>query len=210
MKYCTHCGNELIEDTKFCSSCGTKTGISNGNVEKPLMFKGESKSLKDKAISFGKNTLQKEVQKKIQDKASNYVKSKFEETFSSNTTQENPTTKTISERQTTENKTISNKNTINKWTWIYLFLNGILVYFGYQSDQVIGVLLFSVLILWIVFFRRKNDKPYNWLVKIILVVQLIFLIALVAEGIEYISYITLLFLGLLVTDLILLFKGNNS
>ena len=48
MKYCTHCGNELIEDTKFCSSCGTKTGISNGNVEKPLMFKGESKSLKDK------------------------------------------------------------------------------------------------------------------------------------------------------------------
>lgn len=210
MKYCTQCGHELIEDAKFCASCGAKTELSNGNVGKPLMFKGESKSLKDKAISFGENALQKEVQKKIQGETSNYVKSKLEESFSSNTIQENPTTNTVSKNQTTENKTISNKNTINKWTWIYVILNGILVYFGHQSDQVIGVLLFSILILGIVFFRRNNDKPYNWLVKIILVIQLIFLIALVAEGIEYISYITLLFLGLLVTDLILLFKGNNS
>jgi hypothetical protein len=210
MKYCSHCGNELIGNTKFCTSCGTKTEISNGKVEKPLMYKHESKSLKGKAISFGKNTLQKDVQKKIQDETTNYVKSKFEETLRSTIQKENPTTSNISEKQNTEEKTVSNKNNINKWTWIYIIINALLVILVSNSDEVMGVLIFSVLILAIVFFRRKKEKPYNWLVKIILVVQLILLVAFVIEGVAYISTITLLFIGLVITNLALLFKGNNS
>ncbi|MBP9600262.1 MAG: zinc ribbon domain-containing protein [Lutibacter sp.] len=209
MKYCTHCGTELTGNTKFCTSCGTKTEMSNGKIEKPLMYKGESKSLKDKAMDFGKKSLQNDFGKQVQDGATNYVKSRLEESFSSNTLKENPTINNISETQTPENQTISKGKTINKWTWIYIIMNALLLILGSKSEEVVGVLIFSVIILAIVFFRRKKEKPYNWLVKIILVVQLIFLVALIAESIEYISFFTLVFMGLLLANLALLFKGNN-
>ena len=137
------------------------------------------------------------------------MKSRLEESFSSNTLKENPTINNISETQTPENQTISKGKTINKWTWIYIIMNALLLILGSKSEEVVGVLIFSVIILAIVFFRRKKEKPYNWLVKIILVVQLIFLVALIAESIEYISFFTLVFMGLLLANLALLFKGNN-
>jgi uncharacterized membrane protein YvbJ len=152
MKYCSHCGKELTENTKFCTSCGTKIEIPK---EKPLQ-------------------------------------------------------KTISKTKTIENNSVSNTKSFNKWTWIYILINILLVILGSQSDDVMGVLIFSVLILVIVFFRRKSEKPYNWLVKIIQVIQCVLLFALIAESIEYISVYTLVFIGMLLANILLLFKGNNS
>lgn len=210
MKYCSHCGNELIGNVKFCSSCGSNIEISKSQVGKPLRYKREGKSFYDNAIDLAKKALQNDLGNRVQNETINYVKNQFEKSPTATIQNEKPTANIISETQTAENKTISNEKTINKWTWIYLILNGLLIYLGHQSDEVIGVLMFSVLILVVVFFRRKSEKPYNWLVKIILVIQLIFLIALIAEVIAYISTITLLFIGLAITNLALLFKGNNS
>jgi hypothetical protein len=210
MKYCSHCGNELIGNIKFCPACGSNTEVLKSKVEKPLMYKRESKSLKENVIDFGKKTLQNDVGKRIQDKTTNYVKSKVEETLSSNASKEKQTIKNISETQTIENKTSSINKSVSKWTWIYIIINVLLVYFGNQSEEVMGVLIFSILILGIVFFRRKKEKPYNWLVKIIMIIQLVLLVALVAESIEYMSFLTLLFVGLLLSNILLLFKGNNS
>jgi len=96
MKYCTNCGNELNENVKFCTSCGNKIEISNKKVEKPLMYKRKSKSLKDKSLDIGKKALQKNVGKSIQDEATKYVKSKLEETPSSKVSIEKEATNIIS------------------------------------------------------------------------------------------------------------------
>jgi len=210
MKYCSNCGHELIGNIKFCPSCGSKNETSKKQVEKPLMYKREGKSLKDKAIDFGKKSMQNDVGKRIQEETTNFVKSKVEESFTTKTPKEKVVKSNITETQTTENKTVSIKNTINKWTWVYIIINGFLVLLGNQSEEVTGVLIFSVLIIGIVLFRRKKEKPYNWLVKIIMVIQLVLLVALAAESIEYMSILTLLFIGLIVANIILLFKGNNS
>lgn len=210
MKYCTNCGNELKGTAKFCSSCGTKIKISNKKVEKPLMYKRESKSLKEKAKDFGKQTAQKNIEKSIQNQATKNVKSKIEESISTNIQKEKHTKNTVSQTQNTDNILLTEKKGINKWTWIYIIINALLVILGSQSDEVMGVLIFSIVIIAIVFFRRKKEKPYNWFVKIIQVIQMVLLFALIAESIEYISVFTLVFIGLLVINIILLFKGNNS
>ena len=203
MSFCSNCGHLLIAQDKFCTSCGSKLF---GEVSKHHLSEYQEKMYKNVVIS-----LKKEGQ--------NFATSKAKEAFSTFTKNqfksiEHP--QAISEVFKPEKRSgnqvkpnVSTASKLNKWTWIYLILNGLLVYLGHQSDQVIGVLIFSVLILGIVFFRRKTEKPYNWLVKILLIIQLVFLVALVAEGIEYISYIIVLFIGLLITDFILLFKGNN-
>ena len=74
-------------------------------------------------------------------------KSKVEESFTTKTPKEKVIKSNITETQTTENKTASIKNTINKWTWVYIIINGFLVLLGNQSEEVTGVLIFSVLII---------------------------------------------------------------
>lgn len=204
MSYCSNCGHSLTGQNKFCPSCGTKV---LGVATKQHLTGYQEKMYKNVAISL-KNEGQNFVTSKAKETLSSYAKNKFKTTES---------TQAISEifkperTDTNEEKaTMSSTKKLNKWTWIYVILNGLLIYLGYQSGEVIGVLLFSILILSIIFLRRKKENPYNWLVKIILVIQLIFLVALIVERLTYISTITLLLIGLLITDLILLFKGNNS
>lgn len=200
MSYCSNCGHSLTGQNKFCPSCGTKV---LGVATKQHLTGYQEKMYKNVAISLKKEG-QNFVTSKAKEALSSFAKDKFKTSES---------TQAISEvfkpERTATNEEKSMKK-LNKWTWIYVILNGLLIYLGYQSGEVIGVLLFSVLILFIVFLRRKKENPYNWVVKIILVIQVIFLVALVVERLTYISAITLLLIGLLLTDLILLFKGNNS
>lgn len=218
MFFCTNCGTTLIQNAKFCPACGTNvlaTKMSKNPVEKHSNENDTGRKIVPKPERGRANNLFKDkAQDFIKEKAQNYVKEKAQGFVSKNSSQSENSTKqsTInnnSQTQNTENKNVSNKNGINKWTWIYIIINALLMILGSQSDKVMGVLIFSVLILAIVFFRRKKEKPYNWLVKIILVVQLILLFALIAESIEYISIFTLVFMGLLLANLALLFKGNN-
>lgn len=200
MAYCTNCGTENKNNSKFCPNCGTEIAVNSD---------------KSRRRPPPKRKMQKGVVKSIQDETKKYVKSKAEESFTSKIPKEKVIKSGISETRTIENKTTvsetaSSKKTINNWTWIYIIMNGLLILLNIQSDEVMGVLIFSVLILGIVFFRRKNEKPYNWLVKIILVVQLVLLLALIIEDLEYFSLVTLLLIGVLITNIILLFKGNNS
>ena len=107
-------------------------------------------------------------------------------------------------------ETSSKTGGITIWTWIYLIINALLVYLGYRIETVLGTLLFSVVVLLLVFLRRDKPKPYNWLVKIILLLQLVYLILVLPEGILYLGINTLLLIALFITNFILLFKGNKK
>jgi hypothetical protein len=61
-----------------------------------------------------------------------------------------------------------------------------------------------------VFLRRSKPNPYNWLVKIILVLQIAYLVFVLQERILYHGINTLLLIGIFITDFILLFKGNKK
>lgn len=37
MKYCTNCGNELLNDAAFCSACGTKQELTEQKPQKDKM-----------------------------------------------------------------------------------------------------------------------------------------------------------------------------
>ena len=205
MSFCSNCGQKLPTQIKFCPNCGTK--ISN-IISKEHQIGYKEKMYKNTVISLKKE-------------GENFIKNKANEAFT--TFAKNKFTATESKRPISEVfkpkrvNTVASKESLpektkkfNKWTWIYIIINGLLLYLGNQSEEVLGVLFFSFFILLMVFLRREKEKPYNWWVKIILVVQLIFLIALVADKFEYVSAITLLFIGLLVSNFILLFKGNKS
>ncbi|MDD3357335.1 MAG: hypothetical protein PHP72_10510, partial [Dysgonamonadaceae bacterium] len=110
----------------------------------------------------------------------------------------------------TNTKPIESQSGINIWTWIYLAINAILIYLGYRNDDVIGVMLFTIVILLLVFIRRNKPKPYNWVVKIVLILQAVVLIAFTLERIEYLNIITLLMIILFLVNLRLIFKGNKS
>ena len=195
MAFCTNCGTNNKNNSKFCPNCGTEIAVDSN---------------KSKRRPPPKRKMQKGVVKGIQDETTNFVKSKLKETLIPKAPIEKLTTNTISETQNAENKTTSNKNTINKWTWIYIIFNGLLILLNIQSEEVMGVVVFSVIILAIVFFRRKKDKPYNWIAKIILIIQLVLLFALIVDDLEYFSLVTLLLIGVFISNVILLFKGNKS
>ena len=210
MSFCTNCGTPHIQNAKFCTACGANLIVrkmDNNSLNKLSDTKDSRRKIVPKPEK-GKasNLFKKQTQDFVKDKAQDFIKDKAQDFVNKNISKPNNKPEPLN---TSEPKYKTPKK-INKWTWIYIIINILLVVLGSQSDEVIGVLIFSVLILVIVFFRRKTAKPYNWLVKIIQVVQCVLLFALIAESIEYISVYTLVFIGLLLANLILLFKGNNS
>jgi DNA-directed RNA polymerase subunit RPC12/RpoP len=203
MSFCSNCGKELALQIKFCPSCGTKIIAT----EAKQYLKGyQEKMYKNTAISL-QRTATKIVQNATKESFSTVAKNIKNALDSSQSTSEIFKPKPANTTKATTQKTAQLNST---WTWIYLILNGLLVYIGHQSDEAIGVLLFSVLILLLVFFRRNAAKPYNWFVKIILVIQLIFLIALIADGLEYVAITTLLYMAILFANFMLIIKGNKS
>ncbi|MBI9040598.1 zinc-ribbon domain-containing protein [Lutibacter sp.] len=204
MSYCSNCGINNPLEAKFCPSCGTKIGIE---ASKKHLSSYKEKMYKNTIIG-----LKNEGKKIVENKAKEVFNSALSK--SKNISEESQSISEVFKATKTFNNEVEEPNSstkkINKWTWIYIIITVLLLYFGNQSEEVIGVLIFSILILGIVFFRRKKEKPYNWLVKIIIGVQLIFLVALVADRLENFSAITILFIGLLITNIMLLLKGNNS
>ncbi|MGJ8743270.1 zinc-ribbon domain-containing protein [Polaribacter sp.] len=199
MAYCTNCGTDNKNNSKFCPNCGTA-------ITEDLK--------KNKRRPPPKRKMKKGVVKSIENEATNSVKSKLKETVAPKTPKSSSPISEVfeSKKKTTTSATelqIEDTNKFNKWTWIYAILNGLLLLLGIQSEEVTGVLIFSILILGIVFFRRKKEKPYNLLTKIVLVLQLLLLIAIIVEDLAYFSVVTLLLIGLFASNIILLFKGNK-
>ena len=115
------------------------------------------------------------------------------------------------------NEIIGNKKNEAKNLLIYYFSLNIPLYIlnsGY--DEIIGVQIFSLIILITFFLRLKKEKLVNWFMKIIFVLQLILIFSIFMTQSEYLFanffsvLITLSLFGIFIINLILLFKGNKT
>lgn len=199
MPYCSNCGTSLNNETKFCPNCGAKIGVN--------LTKKSGKPVKKK--------MQKGVVKSLQNKTSNYVKSKTKEMVLQKPPKENLATNN-SPQIKKEKSDIKTKKDAKNLIVFYILLNILLFSFGQGSDDIMGVKLFSAIILVIYFIRHKKDKPFNWLLKIILGLQLILVFSIFMSQSEYLftNFIsfstTLALLGLFIVILLLMFKGNKT
>ena len=207
MSFCSNCGQKITAQIKFCPACGTKVlGLTSGVTSREYLKGYKEKMYKNTVITL-KNEGKKFVKQKAKEAFSTFTKNKFK---ASKSTQ--PIAETFKPKKTFDYEEKQSDAAISKidiWTWIYIVINAILLYLGNALDEVIGIMLFSVIIILTVLLRRKKPKPYNWLVKIILVLQAVFLIALLADRIEFLGTITLLMAALLLVNFRLLFKGNK-
>lgn len=204
MSYCSNCGTNIPVEAKFCPSCGTKIVLKTANKYltgyKEKMFKNTVMSLKNKGQNFAES--------KVKEALKSFTKEPINVSEKTQSISEvfKPTKKT----ETKQTDSISKAGGITIWTWIYLIISVLLVYNGYRIDTILGALFFSVIVLLIVFLRKFKPKPYNWLVKIILVLQIAYLVLVLPEGILYLGINTLLLIGIFITDIVLLFKGNKK
>jgi len=203
MPYCSNCGASLNNEIKFCPNCGAKIGAN--------ITKKTGKPVKKK--------MEKGVVKSLQKETSNYVKSKIKETVLPKTPNENLATNNnaqIKNIETEDKNVIKNKKTPKNLILFYVLLNILLFSFGQGSDEISGLKFFSVIILIIYFIRHKKEKPFNWLLKIILGLQAILLLSIFMTQSEYLFanffsfLITLSLLGLFIIILVILFKGNKT
>lgn len=190
MAYCTNCGQPLLGQAKFCAGCGTKVlaeqirTYASGYREK--MHKGVEQQLKSNLRSYANAAIKKNISRMAEKGISAAVSAP-------------PITNKVA-------------GGVTLWTWLYLIVNVIIAVRGYHSDQVIGIVFCSLIVLSLVFIRRKKAKPYNWLTKLLLVVQMVIVALILYRHVmdQYFTFISLLFAALLYIDFTLLFKGNKK
>jgi len=204
MSFCTNCGTNYSQEAKFCPSCGTKIISQTSNKYlteyKEKMYKNTVMSLKKEGKSFAEQKAKEALNSLLNKKS----------TISAQTQSTSDVFTPKKKEVYTSSEKESNAGGFTIWTWIYVVINALLVYLGYRIDTILGTLLFSVVILLLIFLRRETPKPYNWLVKIILLLQLVYLILVLPEGILYLGWNTLLLILLFITSIMLLFKGNKN
>jgi hypothetical protein len=188
--YCSQCGNEINSIAKFCPSCGQPVKSTQLASEKPQMYKGQSKSLLDSTSQVLKSQLAGKVVES--------VKAQIKGTPISSS---NPISEGIQQ--------VANTGLDRLGTWSFLILNVLLLFIGYRSDTVMGVVLLSLVFGIFLFLRRKKPYPINWLIKIILILQVLVLLAVIVDSIEYPGVISGLMFLLLGVDLRLIFKKNH-
>ncbi|MCB0472932.1 MAG: zinc ribbon domain-containing protein [Flavobacteriaceae bacterium] len=204
MAYCTKCGSQLPPAAKFCPVCGSQiasVATKGTGGYKQAMYKKAVQKLQSQGEQLVKEKLTETVKKSISQNL------KKEVSFNKNEI-ENFEKSTINTSKPESTKLVSKGLTL--WTWIYLAVNILMVVKYNRSDELMGIAFFSVIVLIVVFIRKSKQKPYNWLVKIILGIQLIFLAALIFERSAYPDLSLLFLIALLLIDLRLLFKGNKK
>ncbi len=116
----------------------------------------------------------------------------------------------------TGNQQVAQKEPRKKWLFVYVVVNILFVIFYSGSEEIKGILIFSVLIFFIYSIRKKKAKPFNIFLKILLGLQIILAVSTIMIQLEYImwsiySLIVLSCLGLLVfVDIKLIFNGNKT
>jgi len=225
MAYCTNCGQPLLGQAKFCAGCGTKVlaeqirSYASGYKEK--MYKGVEQQLKSSLRSYAESTLRKNISR-ITEKGISAVKEASNNTLSDREEAPykiNPKPKEIKTAPIDKKSAPVSESPIDYevqggvtiWTWLYLIVNVIIAVRGYQSYEVIGILLCSFIVLLLVFLRRKKAKPYFWLSKLLIVVQMVVVASILYRHVmnQYFTFSSLLFAALVYIDFTLLFKGNK-
>ena len=204
MQYCTNCGSVLTEGIKFCSGCGEKVSLSSGKSKKP------SKNIPDSP------KMDKGVVKSLKKGVSDYAKSNIKKSITPKIPTEKLKTIHKAEKSDSSNETIG-KNKSAKKLMIYYFLLNIPLYFINTGDnEILGILIFSFLIVISYLFNMKKEKPFNIVMKIILALQIVLMLASVMINLEYffssistiIGIVTCI--ALIYVNVLLLIKGNKT
>ena len=140
--------------------------------------------------------------------------------------QDTPTKKDIAQKipkedhanaeNATSHQQVTQKEPRKKWLLVYVVVNILFVLFNSGSEEITGILIFSVLIFLIYFIRKKKAKPFNSVLKILLGLQMILAVSAIMMRLEYVtssaySLIVVACLGLLVFVAIkLIFNGNKT
>lgn len=228
MAFCTNCGKALGSGVNFCPGCGTRVAAAPPEAKirgyKEKMFKGVEQRLK--------TTLQGQARSAAEKVFSKVTGQEIRESFggkSGNTGRAHPgnTSGNTSGRTSGTSQPVTPEEGlpethgrgVSGWIWIFLLLSillGIAGFISYGNIEAwaygIGrVLALSTVILIGVLFRRKKEKPLNWLFKILLLAQILFLGWILYNRVmgQYFDMSALLMAALLSTDLKLLFNGNK-
>lgn len=201
MPYCINCGNQVDENVKFCPNCGAKLNfnINNTDTEVPpppkrKMQKGVVKSLQDKIPEIGKR-----INKEIPDLDSL-----------------NKTKKVNEQDETIPNKTVSSQSKMSvKWLIVYAIFNFLIYTFYGGEDEVKGIVFFTVITAFMLWFRRNKEKPVNLVLKIILILQAVLTFSVLMTNLQYLEnehslLASILLAPLTFSILMLIFKGNKS
>lgn len=119
MAYCTHCGQPLLGQAKFCASCGTKVlaeqvrTFATGYKEK--MHKGVEQQLKSSLRKYAESTLRKNVSQLAEKGVSAVLESPPAVQQPTAVPEPPPITKQPVETEVRGGVTI--------WTWLYLIVN---------------------------------------------------------------------------------------
>ena len=114
------------------------------------------------------------------------------------------------------NPQVAHNEPRKKWLLVYVVVNILFVLFNSGSEEITGILIFSVLIFLIYFLRKKKANPFNIVLKIILGLQMILAVSAIMMRIEYVtssaySMIVFACLALLIlVDIKLIFNGNKT
>ena len=207
MKFCPNCGKELPEGVNFCPYCGYKLTKESDEVAKKekskKMSKGVTKSLK---YSDTAKTSETEVhaEKRITGTAS-----RKEKRSATKTMQEDLESAAIG--------SIGKYSLPNNTIALYFILSFILLMGNVYSDEIMGIFIYTLIVLVIILIRRKKEKPFNWLLNIFIILQEVLVFAVGMMTVEYfeaeVISTDVVQLGLLVflfvTILIMLYRGNK-
>lgn len=168
MSYCQNCGIELKPDSNYCTNCGTKA--LNVNTSNDIL---KTKSLENKEVESIDNQ--------------NHENDKSKKTFASNDIDEHIPKEKIIDSLSEEVK--GKKYTFAKrMMMFYLVINIVLFSIKSGFDEIIGLLIFSIIVFWdfIVFISNKGKKkPFSIVTKIFLVLQMLLAVSLVMNNYEY-------------------------
>lgn len=101
---------------------------------------------------------------------------------------------------------------------IYLLINFVLKAISPYNENIMGIFIYTWIVLAIIFFRRNKENPFNWFVNIFILLQAILVFATGMMTVQFInsggdSTEAVVQLGLLalllITIIILLIKGNG-
>jgi hypothetical protein len=207
MSFCTDCGAKLIQNAKFCSSCGASISIIKKRTEgdkdkrsayKEIMHKRSGKSLEDNL----KSSIGDKAKEFLEDKAKEIIEEGFSKS-NNNASKSSQSSASIADKITNEAaKGTSAKS--NKWILFYIVVNILFVLFNSGSEEITGILIFSVIVGIIYFIRKKKEKPINIIAKIVLVLQAILAFSIIMQLIEFIGS-DVLYLIIIVCLVLLIF-----